>query len=228
MSRLRERIAQRLVQAQHTAAMLTTFNEADMTQVLSFRQRLGEAFKEKHGVSLGFMGFFVRACVSALEAFPRVNAFIEGDEIEYHDFVDVSIAVSTERGLVVPVLRDAQRLSFAEIESTIRELAVRARESKLTLEEMSGGTFTISNGGIFGSLSSTPILNPPQSGILGMHKIVNRPMEDPGHPGQIALRPMMNLALSYDHRLVDGAEAVSFLVHVKTMIEAPERMLLGV
>jgi 2-oxoglutarate dehydrogenase E2 component (dihydrolipoamide succinyltransferase) len=227
MTRLRQRIAQRLVEAQHTAAMLTTFNEADMTAVTALRQRLGEPFKEKYGVGLGFMGFFVRACAASLASCPRLNAFIAGEEIEYHDFVDMAIAVSTERGLVVPVLRDAHAMSFAQIEGGIRELATRAREGKLSIAEMTGGTFTISNGGVYGSLNSTPILNPPQSGILGMHKIMNRPVEDPAHPGQVALRPMMYLALSYDHRIVDGAEAVRFLVNVKALIEDPERLLVG-
>lgn len=174
------------------------------------------------------MSFFVKACVSALQQFPRVNAYIAGDEIEYHDFVDISVAVGTEKGLVVPVVRNAELMSFADIEAAIKDLAIRARDGKLTLEEMTGGTFTISNGGIYGSLNSTPILNPPQSGILGMHKIMKRPVEFPANSGQMALRPMMYLALSYDHRIVDGSEAVSFLVHVKSMVENPERMMLGV
>ncbi|MCZ6542307.1 MAG: 2-oxoglutarate dehydrogenase complex dihydrolipoyllysine-residue succinyltransferase [Planctomycetota bacterium] len=227
MSKLRRRVAERLVAAQHTAAMLTTFNEADMSGVIRLRKQHKEEFLQKHGVGLGFMSFFVKACVSALRQFPRVNAYIVGNEIEYHDYVDISIAVGTEKGLVVPVIRNAEAMSFADIETTILDLATRARESKLALEEMTGGTFTISNGGVYGSMLSTPILNPPQSGILGMHNITNRPVEDPGTPGQIVLRPMMYLALSYDHRIVDGAEAVGFLVNVKNCIENPQRMLLG-
>ena len=227
MSKLRRRVAERLVAAQHTAAMLTTFNEADMSGVIRLRKQHKEEFLQKHGVGLGFMSFFVKACVSALRQFPRVNAYIVGDEIEYHDYVDISIAVGTEKGLVVPVIRNAEAMSFADIEKTILDLATRARESKLALEEMTGGTFTISNGGVYGSMLSTPILNPPQSGILGMHNITNRPVEDPGTPGQVVLRPMMYLALSYDHRIVDGAEAVGFLVHVKNCIENPQRMMLG-
>lgn len=227
MSKLRQRIAERLVQAQHTAAMLTTFNECDMTEVMRLRSLYKDEFEKRHGIGLGFMSFFVKACVSALQHYPRVNAYIVGDEIEYHDFCDISVAVGTERGLVVPVVRNAELMSFADIELTIRDLAIRARDGKLSIDEMTGGTFTISNGGVYGSLNSTPILNPPQSGILGMHKIMKRPVEDPRNPGQIALRPMMYLALSYDHRIVDGAEAVGFLVHVKSMIENPERMLLG-
>jgi 2-oxoglutarate dehydrogenase E2 component (dihydrolipoamide succinyltransferase) len=228
MTKLRQRIAERLVQAQRNAAMLTTFNEADMGEVMRLRSQHKDEFEKRHGIGLGFMSFFVKACVSALQAFPRVNAYIVGDEIEYHDFVDMSIAVGTDKGLVVPVLRNAEQMSFADIEGTIRDLATRARDGKLTIEEMTGGTFTITNGGVYGSLNSTPILNPPQSGILGMHAIKKRPIEFPANSGQIALRPMMYLALSYDHRIVDGAEAVSFLVHVKNMLENPERMLLGV
>ncbi|HRP63428.1 MAG TPA: 2-oxoglutarate dehydrogenase complex dihydrolipoyllysine-residue succinyltransferase [Phycisphaerales bacterium] len=227
MTKLRQRIAQRLVQAQHTAAMLTTFNECDMTAVMDLRSRHKDAFAEKYGVGLGFMSFFSHACVSALKAFPRVNAYIVGDEIEYHDYIDISVAVGTDKGLVVPVLRNVEQMSFADIEQTIKELATKARDGKLTVEDMTGGTFTISNGGVYGSLNSTPILNPPQSGILGLHKIMKRPVEDPTKPGQIALRPMMYIAMSYDHRIVDGAEAVGFLVHVKNCIENPERMLLG-
>ena len=228
LSKLRQRIAERLVAAQHTAAMLTTFNEADMTVIMQLRKQHKEAFKERHGVGLGFMSFFVKACCSALQRFERVNAYIDGDEVEYHDYVDVSIAVGTDKGLVVPVIRDAQNLSFAGIEQTIANLAARARAGKLTLDEMTGGTFTISNGGVYGSLMSTPILNPPQSGILGMHRIQNRPVEDPANPGQITLRPMMYLALSYDHRIVDGEQAVSFLVHLRACLEAPDRMMLDV
>ena len=228
LSKLRRRIAERLVEAQQTAATLTTFNEADMSQVMALRAEHKEAFAERHGVGLGFMSFFVTACVSALRTYPRINAYIAGDEVEFHDYVDVSIAVGTEKGLVVPVVRNAETMSFADIERAISDLAARAREGRLSLDDMTGGTFTISNGGVYGSLLSTPILNPPQSGILGLHKIIKRPVEDPGNPGQIALRPMMNLALSYDHRLVDGEEAVKFLVHVKEQIEDPRRMMLGI
>jgi len=227
MSKLRRRIAQRLVSAQQTAAMLTTFNEVDLTEVMQIRKSYKESFEQAHGVGLGFMSFFVKACVSALRAYPSVNAYIDGDEVEYHDYCDVSIAVGTPKGLVVPVLRNAERMSFAEIESGIKDLATRARDGKLTMDDMTGGTFTISNGGVYGSLNSTPILNPPQSGILGMHTIQSRPVEYPRKSGQIALRPMMYLALSYDHRLVDGEGAVSFLVHVKERLEEPEKMLLG-
>ena len=226
MPKIRQRIAERLVQAQHTAAMLTTFNECDMTEVMRLRSEHKESFEKHHGVSLGFMSFFVKACCSALKRFPKVNAYIAGDEVEYHDYSDVSIAVGTDRGLVVPVLRNAELLSFAEIEQAIRGFAAKAREGKLTVDEMTGGTFTITNGGIYGSLMSTPILNAPQSAILGMHTIKKRPIEDPRNPGQIALRPMMYLALSYDHRIIDGADAVSFLVHIKDCIEKPERLLL--
>ena len=226
MPKIRQRIAERLVQAQHTAAMLTTFNECDMTEVMRLRSEHKESFEKHHGVSLGFMSFFVKACCSALKRFPKVNAYIALDEVEYHDYADVSIAVGTDRGLVVPVLRNAELLSFAEIELAIRGFAGKAREGKLTVDEMTGGTFTITNGGIYGSLMSTPILNAPQSAILGMHTIKKRPVEDPRNPGQIALRPMMYLALSYDHRIIDGAEAVSFLVHIKDCIEKPERLLL--
>ena len=226
MPKIRQRIAERLVQAQHTAAMLTTFNECDMTEVMRLRSEHKESFEKHHGVSLGFMSFFVKACCSALKRFPKVNAYISLDEVEYHDYADVSIAVGTDRGLVVPVLRNAELLSFAEIELAIRGFAAKAREGKLTVDEMTGGTFTITNGGIYGSLMSTPILNAPQSAILGMHTIKKRPVEDPRNPGQIALRPMMYLALSYDHRIIDGAEAVSFLVHIKDCIEKPERLLL--
>ncbi len=227
MSKLRQRIAERLVAAQHTAAMLTTFNEADLSAVIRLRKRHKEEFEKKHGVGLGFMSFFVHACAAALQQFPRVNAYIDGNEVEYHDYVDISVAIGTDKGLVVPVLRNAEAMSFADVERTIKELAGRARDSKLTLEEMTGGTFTISNGGVYGSLLSTPILNPPQSAILGMHKIMKRPIEDPDNPGQIVLRPMMYLAISYDHRIVDGEQAVKFLIHIKDSIESPQRMLLG-
>ncbi|MBC8202965.1 MAG: 2-oxoglutarate dehydrogenase complex dihydrolipoyllysine-residue succinyltransferase [Planctomycetes bacterium] len=227
MSMLRRRIAKRLVEAQHSAAMLTTFNEADMTKVIALRKIHKEEFNDRYGVNLGFMSFFTRACVSALRAWPAINASIEGDEVVYHEYVDMSIAVGTERGLVVPVIRNADRLSFAEIERTIKELALRAKDGKLTIEDMTGGTFTISNGGVYGSMMSTPILNPPQSGILGLHRIQNRPIENPDNPGEIVLRPMMYLALSYDHRVVDGEGAVRFLVHLKDCIEDPQRLLLG-
>jgi 2-oxoglutarate dehydrogenase E2 component (dihydrolipoamide succinyltransferase) len=227
MTKLRARIAERLVAAKNTAAMLTTFNECDMGEVMRLRAEHKEAFEKRHGTGLGFMGFFVKAVAGALEKYPRVNASIVGDEIEYHDFIDVSVAVGTDKGLVVPVVRDVHRMSIAQIEAAIKELAVKARDGKLTVEDMTGGTFTITNGGVYGSLMSTPILNPPQSGILGMHAIKNRAVEDPQKPGQLALRPMMYLALSYDHRIVDGAEAVGFLVHVKNLIERPERMALG-
>ncbi len=232
MSPLRQRIAQRLVQAQHTAAMLTTFNEVDMGAVMDLRKQYKEEFEKKHAVGLGFMGFFVKAVVQGLQSFPLVNASIVEDEgvlaIERHEGAHIAIAVSTPKGLVVPVLRNAQSLSIAGIEGGIKELAGKARDGKLTLDDMQGGTFTITNGGVFGSLMSTPILNPPQSGILGMHTIKNRPIEYPAGSGQIALRPMMYLALSYDHRIIDGAEAVQFLVKVKQAIEDPQRLLLGV
>ena len=231
MTPLRQRIAQRLVQAQHTAAMLTTFNECDMTAVMELRKAYKEEFEKKHAVGLGFMGFFVKAVTAALRAYPLVNASIVEDEggalaIEKHDYADIAIAVSTPKGLVVPVLRNAQALSVAQIEQGIKDLALKARDGKLTLEDMSGGTFTITNGGIFGSLMSTPIINPPQSGILGMHTIKNRAVEHPAGSGHVAIRPMMYLALSYDHRIIDGAEAVQFLVKVKQGIEDPQRLLL--
>jgi 2-oxoglutarate dehydrogenase E2 component (dihydrolipoamide succinyltransferase) len=231
MTKLRQKIAERLVHAQHTAAMLTTFNECDMTEVMRLRAEHKESFEKQHGVGLGFMSFFVKAATSALRKYPRVNAYIAGSgaemEIEYHDYCDVAVAVGTDKGLVVPVLRNAEALSFAGVESAIKDFAVRAKDGKLTVDEMTGGTFTISNGGVYGSLMSTPILNPPQSAILGMHAIKKRAVEDPKNPGQVALRPMMYLALSYDHRIIDGAEAVGFLVHIKDMIEKPERLLLA-
>ncbi|MCL6607803.1 MAG: 2-oxoglutarate dehydrogenase complex dihydrolipoyllysine-residue succinyltransferase, partial [Geminicoccaceae bacterium] len=223
MTRLRKRIAERLKEAQNTAAMLTTFNEVDMSAVIALRERYQEAFVKKHGVKLGFMSFFVKASIEALKAFPAVNAEIDGEEIVYKHYYDIGVAVSTDQGLVVPVVRDADLLSFADIEKRIADLGKRAREGKLAIEELQGGTFTITNGGIFGSLLSTPILNPPQVGILGMHKIQERPMVV---GGRIEPRPMMYLALSYDHRIIDGREAVSFLVRIKECIEAPERMLL--
>jgi len=225
MTRLRARIAERLLQAQQQAAMLTTFNEVDMTAVMALRQRYQEPFTAKHGVKLGFMGFFVKASVEALRQFPLVNASIDGSDIVYHEFFDIGVAVSTDRGLVVPVLRNAEFAGVAEIERSIRDFGERARKGGLQMEELTGGTFTITNGGIFGSLMSTPILNPPQSGILGMHKIQPRPMVV---DGKIEARPMMYLALTYDHRIVDGREAVQFLVHIKDLIEDPSRLLLEV
>lgn len=226
MTRLRKRIAERLKEAQNTAAMLTTFNEIDMTAVIQLRERYQDAFTKKHGVRLGFMSFFVKASIEALKAFPAVNAEIDGEDIVYKYYYDIGVAVATDQGLVVPVVRDADRLSMAEIEKAIADLGRRAREGKLAIEELQGGTFTITNGGIFGSLLSTPILNPPQVGILGMHKIQKRPMvmDD----GSIQARPMMYVALTYDHRIIDGREAVSFLVRVKECIEAPERLLLEI
>ncbi|HEX6841284.1 MAG TPA: 2-oxoglutarate dehydrogenase complex dihydrolipoyllysine-residue succinyltransferase [Stellaceae bacterium] len=225
MTRLRRRIAERLKEAQNNAAMLTTFNEVDMTEVMALRERYRESFEKKHGVRLGFMSLFVKACIVALKEIPAVNAEIDGDDLIYKNHYDIGVAVGTEQGLVVPVVRDAHRLGFAEIEKTVAELGRRARDGKLSLEDLSGGTFTISNGGIYGSLMSTPILNPPQSGILGMHKIQKRPMV---MGDRIEARPMMYLALSYDHRVVDGREAVTFLVRVKECIENPERMLFDV
>ncbi|HEY2731859.1 MAG TPA: 2-oxoglutarate dehydrogenase complex dihydrolipoyllysine-residue succinyltransferase [Polyangia bacterium] len=225
MSPLRRTVARRLVEAQHTAAILTTFNEIDMTAVLDLRERFQERFVKQHGLKLGFMSFFVKAAIDALRAFPAVNAEIRGTDILYRDHYDVGVAVGGGKGLVVPVVRDADRLSFAELEKTIGELAVRARDNKLTMKDLEGGTFTISNGGVYGSLLSTPILNPPQSGILGLHAIQKRPVVV---DGQIAIRSMMYVALSYDHRLVDGREAVQFLVRVKECVEDPERILLEV
>jgi 2-oxoglutarate dehydrogenase E2 component (dihydrolipoamide succinyltransferase) len=223
MSRLRQTIARRLKEAQNTAAMLTTFNEVDMGHVMALRAEYKDLFEKKHGVKLGFMGFFVRACVQALKEIPAVNAEIDGTDIVYKNYYHIGVAVGTEKGLVVPVVRDADRRSLAEIEKTIADFGRRARDSTLTIEEMQGGTFTISNGGVYGSLMSTPILNAPQSGILGMHKIQERPMVA---DGAIKPRPMMYLALSYDHRVVDGREAVTFLVRVKEMLEDPARLVL--
>ena len=223
MSRLRRRAGERLKLAQDTAAMLTTFNEVDMTAVTALRAAHGEAFEQKHGVRLGLMSFFVKACVSALVEYPTVNAQIDGDDIVYKRYHDIGVAVSAPRGLVVPVLRDAGRMSFAEVEQAIRAFVVKAREGKLALDDLLGGTFTISNGGVFGSLMSTPIINPPQSAILGMHKVQERPV---AVAGAVEIRPMMYLALSYDHRLIDGREAVSFLVRIKDCIEDPQRILL--
>ncbi|MBL9030530.1 MAG: 2-oxoglutarate dehydrogenase complex dihydrolipoyllysine-residue succinyltransferase [Phycisphaerae bacterium] len=231
MTPLRQRVAARLVEAQHTAAMLTTFNECDMSAVMAYRAKYKEDFEKRHGVGLGFMSFFVRAAVQALRAFPLVNAAIVEDDqgkpaIEKHDFCDIAVAVASPKGLVVPVIRDAQTLTFAQVELAVKDLATRAKDGKLTLDEMTGGTFTITNGGIFGSLMSTPILNPPQAAILGMHAIKNRAVENPDKPGEAVIRPMMYLALSYDHRLIDGAEAVRFLVKIKEAIEDPRRLLL--
>jgi 2-oxoglutarate dehydrogenase E2 component (dihydrolipoamide succinyltransferase) len=225
MSRLRQTIANRLVQARHEIALLTTFNEINMENVMALRKRYGEQFKKNHGVRLGFMSFFVKACCQALKRFPGVNGMIDGQEIVYNNFYDIGVAVSTERGLLVPVLRDADMMSFAEIEKTILDLAQRAREKKIAPDELAGGTFTITNGGVFGSLLSTPLPNYPQTAILGMHAIQKRPIavED-----QVVIKPMMYVALSYDHRLIDGREAVQFLVAVKTLVEDPQSLLLDV
>jgi 2-oxoglutarate dehydrogenase E2 component (dihydrolipoamide succinyltransferase) len=225
MSRLRRRIAERLKEAQNTAAMLTTFNEVDMTEVLALRERYRESFEKQHGVRLGFMSIFAKACIVGLKEIPAANGEIDGDEVIYKNHYDIGIAVGTEQGLVVPVVRDADQLSFADIEKRVADLGRRARDGKLSLEELSGGTFTITNGGVYGSLLSTPILNPPQSAILGMHKIQKRPMVI---GDKVEVRSMMYLALSYDHRLIDGREAVTFLVRVKECIEDPQRMLFGV
>jgi 2-oxoglutarate dehydrogenase E2 component (dihydrolipoamide succinyltransferase) len=225
MTRLRRRIAERLKAAQNTAAMLTTFNEIDMGQTIALRERWREAFEKRHGVRLGFMSIFVKAAIVALTEFPGVNAEIDGDDIVYKNHYDIGVAVGLEQGLVVPVLRDADRMSFAEIEKTIAALGHKARDGKLSIEELSGGTFTISNGGVYGSLLSTPILNPPQSGILGMHKIERRPI---AAGEKIEIRPMMYVALSYDHRLVDGREAVAFLVRIKECVEDPSRLLFDI
>ena len=226
MSMLRRKVAERLVGVKNETAMLTTFNEVDMTRSMAIRKQYKEAFAEKHGVGLGFMSFFVKAAVQALQNQPIVNASIIGDEIEHHDYMDVGVAVGTDKGLVVPVLRNAEGMSFAEVEARIKDFAVRARAGKLGVDEMTGGTFTVSNGGVYGSMMSTPILNPPQSGILGMHGIKKRAVEDPDNPGTIALRPMMYIAMSYDHRIIDGTEAVTFLKTIKECVEAPERLLL--
>ncbi len=223
MTRLRKRIAERLKEAQNTAAMLTTFNEVDMTAVMAARAQYKDAFEKKHGVKLGFMSFFVKACVVALQELPAVNAEIDGDEIVYKNYYDIGVAVGTPNGLVVPVLRDADTLGFADVEKNIGELGRRARDGKLSMDEMSGGTFTITNGGVYGSLNSTPIINPPQSAILGMHKIQPRPI---AIGNEVVIRPMMYLAVSYDHRIIDGREAVTFLVRVKECLEDPQRILL--
>src|SRR5512137_1361842 len=226
MSPLRRTVARRLLEAQESAAILTTFNEVDMSRVLELRERYGPVFQEKHGIKLGFMGFFVKAAVEALAAFPSVNAEVRGDAVLFKDHYDVGVAVGGGKGLVVPVIRDADQLSLAQIELSIAELARRARENLITMEDLAGGTFTISNGGIYGSLLSTPILNTPQSGILGLHKIQKKPVVGPGDT--VVVRPMMYLALSYDHRIIDGREAVGFLVKVKELVEEPSRLMLDV
>jgi 2-oxoglutarate dehydrogenase E2 component (dihydrolipoamide succinyltransferase) len=223
MTRLRQTIAKRLKEAQNTAALLTTFNDVDMSEIMAARARYKDLFEKKHGIRLGFMGFFVKAAALAAQDVPAVNASIDGEEIVYHDYLDVSVAVSAPNGLVVPVIRDAQAMSFAEIEKTIAEFGKRAKDGSLTMADMEGGTFTISNGGVFGSLLSTPIINPPQSAVLGMHRIEERPVV---RDGQIVARPMMYLALSYDHRLIDGREAVTFLVRMKEALEDPTRLLI--
>ena len=224
MSNLRKTISRRLVEAKNTTAMLTTFNEVDMSAIMEIRAKNKDKFKESHGVNLGFMSFFTKACCFALQEWPAVNAMLDGENIQYNDYCDISIAVSAPKGLVVPVIRNAESLSMAEIEKKVVELATKAKASKLTIEEMSGGTFTITNGGVFGSLMSTPIINIPQSAILGMHKIQDRPM---AINGQVVIKPMMYLALSYDHRIIDGRESVSFLVRVKELLENPALLLFG-
>ncbi|MEN2748859.1 dihydrolipoyllysine-residue succinyltransferase, partial [Sphingomonas sp. T9W2] len=223
MTRLRQTIARRLKEAQDNAALLTTFNDVDMTAVIEARAKYKDLFEKKHGVRLGFMGFFVKAATMALKDIPAVNAQIQGDEIVYHDYADISVAVSAPQGLVVPVIRDADKLSVAGVEKTIGDFGKRAKDGTLKMDEMKGGTFTISNGGVFGSLMSTPIINPPQSAVLGLHRIEERPVV---RNGQVVVRPMMYLALSYDHRLIDGREAVTFLVALKNAIEDPTRLLI--
>ena len=225
MTRLRKRVAERLLEAKNSTAMLTTFNEINMKPIMDLRKQYGDAFEKRHGVRLGFMSFYIKAVVEALKRFPEVNASIDGEDVVYHNYFDVSIAVSTPRGLVTPVLKDVDALSMADIEKKIKELAVKGRDGKLTVEELTGGNFTITNGGVFGSLMSTPIINPPQSAILGMHAIKDRPM---AVNGQVVILPMMYLALSYDHRLIDGRESVGYLVAVKEMLEDPARLLLDV
>jgi 2-oxoglutarate dehydrogenase E2 component (dihydrolipoamide succinyltransferase) len=224
MSNLRKTISRRLVEAKNTTAMLTTFNEVDMSSIMEIRTKYKDKFKEIHGVNLGFMSFFAKACAVALGEWPSVNAYIDGDQLVYHDYADISIAVSTPRGLTVPVMRNVESMSMADVEKTVGVLAAKARESKLTAEDLTGGTFTITNGGVFGSLMSTPIINIPQSAILGMHKIQDRPM---AINGQVVIKPMMYLALSYDHRIVDGRESVSFLVRLKELLENPAQLLIG-
>lgn len=225
MTRLRARIAERLIEAQHTAAMLTTFNEVDLSEVMALRKRYKEAFENEHGVRLGFMSFFAKAAVEALKKFPVVNASVEGTDVIYHNYYDIGIAVSTERGLMVPVLRDVDQMSYAQFEAELRELAGKAQDGKIGMEELTGGTFSITNGGVFGSMMSTPILNQPQSAILGMHAIQPRPMVV---DGEILVRPMMYLALTYDHRIIDGKDSVQFLVTIKELLEDPSRLLLQV
>ena len=225
MTALRKNISKRLVQSQHESAMLTTFNEVNMQNIIELRKRYKEGFEESHGVKLGFMSFFVKAAVEALKEFPIINASVEDTDIIYHDYFDIGVAVSTQRGLIVPIIRDADDLSFAGIEKTINDFAIRSQENKITIEELTGGTFTISNGGVFGSMMSTPIINPPQSAILGMHSIQARPI---AQNGEVIIAPMMYLALSYDHRIIDGKEAVLFLGHIKNIIEDPNRLLLQV
>jgi 2-oxoglutarate dehydrogenase E2 component (dihydrolipoamide succinyltransferase) len=225
MSKLRRTVAQRLVEAQQNAALLTTFNEVDMTSVMELRKTYAEPFKERYGIKLGFMSFFIKAAIEALKQIPEINAEIRGEDIVYRRYYDIGVAIGGGKGLVVPVIRDAQKLSFAEIEKTIAEFAVRARDNKLKIEELQGGTFTISNGGVYGSLLSTPIVNPPQSGVLGMHSIQERPV---ALNGAVVIRPMMYIALTYDHRIVDGREAVTFLKRIKEVVENPARMLLEV
>jgi 2-oxoglutarate dehydrogenase E2 component (dihydrolipoamide succinyltransferase) len=224
MSNLRKTISRRLVEAKNTTAMLTTFNEVDMSSIMEIRTKYKDKFKEIHGVGLGFMSFFAKACAVALAEWPSVNAYIDGDQLIYHDYADISIAVSTPRGLTVPVMRNVESMSMADVERKVVELAGKAKDSKLTAEELTGGTFTITNGGVFGSLMSTPIINIPQSAILGMHKIQERPM---AVNGQVVIKPMMYVALSYDHRIIDGRESVSFLVRVKELLENPEQLLIG-
>lgn len=225
MTRLRKRVAERLLEAKNSTAMLTTFNEVNMKPIMQIRKQYGEAFEKRHGVRLGFMSFYIKAVVEALKRYPEVNASIDGDDVVYHNYFDVSIAVSTPRGLVTPVLKDVDALSMADIEKKIKELAIKGRDGKLTVEELTGGNFTITNGGVFGSLMSTPIINPPQSAILGMHAIKDRPM---AVNGQVEILPMMYLALSYDHRLIDGRESVGYLVAIKDLLEDPARLLLDV
>ncbi|MFM5056506.1 2-oxoglutarate dehydrogenase complex dihydrolipoyllysine-residue succinyltransferase [Aeromonas caviae] len=225
MTRLRKRIAERLLEAKNTTAMLTTFNEINMAPIMKLRKQYGEIFEKKHGIKLGFMSFYVKAVVESLKRYPEVNAALDGDDIVYHNYFDVSIAVSTPRGLVTPVLRDCDNMSLADIEKAIKDLAGKGRDGKLTVDELTGGNFTITNGGVFGSLMSTPIINPPQSAILGMHKIQDRPM---AVDGKVEILPMMYLALSYDHRIIDGRESVGFLVSIKELLEDPTRLLLDV
>lgn len=225
MTRLRKRIAERLLEAKNSTAMLTTFNEVDMQPIMTLRKTYGEKFEKQHGIRLGFMSFYIKAVVEALKRYPEVNASIDGDDVVYHNYFDISIAVSTPRGLVTPVLRDCDKLSMAEIEKQIKALAEKGRDGKLTVEDLTGGNFTITNGGVFGSLMSTPIINPPQSAILGMHAIKERPI---ALNGQVMIRPMMYLALSYDHRLIDGRESVGFLVTIKELLEDPTRLLLEI